>query len=121
VRGPGGELGFEREGGAEITLPCDLLVLAMGFVAPVAAGIAHECGVTLTPRGAIAVDREFRTNVRGLYAAGDAQRGASLIVWAIADGREAARAIDLDLLAEARGPDWRGSGALPTRGSDAPY
>ena len=121
VRGPGGELGFEREGGAELTLPCDLLVLAMGFVSPVAAGIASECGVTLTARGTIAVDREFRTNVRGIYAAGDAQRGASLIVWAISDGREAARAIDIDLLAEARGPDWRGSGALPTRGGDASF
>ncbi|TVQ88821.1 MAG: glutamate synthase subunit beta [Deltaproteobacteria bacterium] len=93
-----------------VVLPCDLLILAMGFTQPVAESLERELGVERTPRGAIAVGPDFRTSVPGVYAAGDAQRGASLIVWAISDGREAARQVDADL----RG----GRSVLPTRGRD---
>ncbi|MCC6621704.1 MAG: glutamate synthase subunit beta [Deltaproteobacteria bacterium] len=98
---------------ASVVLPCDLLVLAMGFVSPVAEALAAELGVKLDARGNVAVDKQLRSSLPGLYAAGDARRGASLIVWAISDGREAARAVDADL----RG----GASALPTRGADQPF
>jgi glutamate synthase (NADPH/NADH) small chain len=92
--------------GGEVVFPCDLLVLAMGFVSPVTDALAAQLGVAIDRRGSVATDG-FRTSVPGVYAAGDAQRGASLIVWAISDGREAARRIDADLTGQAR---------LPTRG-----
>lgn len=81
----------------------DLLLLAMGFTGPKTATVATQLGVALTPRGAVQTD-SFRTTVPGVYAAGDAQRGASLIVWAIADGREAARVIDADISGRERLP-----------------
>ena len=85
----------------------------MGFTGPDAAPLAEQLGVALDRRGNVAVDADYATNVAGVYAAGDAKRGASLIVWAIAEGREAARSIDAYL----RGADsW-----LPTRGIDQPF
>jgi len=102
-----------KEDGADVVLPCDLLVLAMGFVSPVADALASELGVALDGRGNVAVDKAFRTSVAGVYAAGDARRGASLIVWAISDGREAARAVDAELRGHAS--------ALPTKGADLPF
>jgi len=98
---------------ASVVMPCDLVVLAMGFVSPIAEGLAAELGVKLDARGSVAVDKQLRTSLPGVYAAGDARRGASLIVWAIADGREAARAVDADLRGAAS--------ALPTRGIDQPF
>lgn len=98
--------------GSELTLPCDLLLLAMGFVGPVAARAHEQLGVALGARG-IQVDRDFKTSVEGVYCAGDASRGASLIVWAISDGREAARSVDAYL----RGAPSR----LPTRGAHQPF
>jgi glutamate synthase (NADPH/NADH) small chain len=92
--------------GTEVVYACDLLVLAMGFVSPVTTSLAEQLGVGIDRRGNVAT-KGFRTNVPGVYAAGDAQRGASLIVWAISDGREAARVVDADLVGAAR---------LPTRG-----
>ncbi len=75
----------------------DVLLLAMGFVGPEAGALVDAFGVELDGRGNLKVDRRFATSVPGLYCAGDAMRGASLIVWAIADGRDAARAIDSSL------------------------
>lgn len=86
----------------EVTLPADRVLLAMGFTNPVAESLSKQLGVELNRRGNIAVDKQFRTNIPNLYAAGDAQRGASLIVWAIADGREAARCVDAELMGEER-------------------
>jgi glutamate synthase (NADPH/NADH) small chain len=94
----------------ERVVEVDLLILAMGFVSPVAETLVEQLGVTLDGRGNVAVDKRFRTSVEGVYAAGDASRGASLIVWAISDGREAARAIDVDL---SQRPSL-----LPSRGID---
>ncbi len=108
-----GRMSFVREPGGELTIPCELVLLAMGFVHPVARELSRELGVTLDRRGNIQVDDQFRTNVPGVYAAGDARKGASLIVWAISDGRECARTVDADLRS--------GHSALPTRGIDQPF
>ena len=99
--------------GETIELPCDRLILALGFVGPVAAPLVAQLGVALDRRGHVAIDRTSATSVPGVFACGDAQRGASLIVWAIALGRETARHVDGFLRG---GPSW-----LPARGVDQPY
>jgi len=99
--------------GTETSRPVDLLVLAMGFLGPETAALESQLGVALDARGNVRVDDRFRTSRPGIWAVGDARRGASLIVWAISDGREAARDIDSVL----GGAPSR----LPTRGSDLPF
>ncbi len=79
----------------EFALQADLVLLAMGFVHPEKAGLVEQLGLELDSRGNIKVDDRFATSVPGVYAAGDGQRGQSLVVWAISDGRKAAREIDL--------------------------
>ena len=66
--------------------------------------LLSELGVTLSPRGTVARDANWMTNVPGVFTAGDMQRGQSLIVWAIAEGRSAARSIDAYLMGESRLP-----------------
>ena len=83
--------------GTELRMDCDVLVLALGFTGPAAQPLVDQLGVRLDPRGNIAVDRDYETNVRGVFCAGDARRGASLVVWAIAEGRELARAVNRSL------------------------
>ncbi|PZG87558.1 glutamate synthase, partial [Streptomyces sp. NTH33] len=84
--------------GTERTLPADLVLLALGFSGPSQEdGLIAQLGLDLTPRGTIARDRAFATNVPGVFAAGDAARGQSLIVWAIAEGRAVAAAVDQHL------------------------
>ena len=100
--------------GSEFEMPCDLLILAIGFQGPKQPRIAEQLGVKLDARGNLLADERFATNVEGVYAAGDAMRGASLIVWAISDGREAARHIDSYLRA-GEAPH------LPTRGMDVAF
>jgi glutamate synthase (NADPH/NADH) small chain len=80
--------------GSEFRLPADLVLLAMGFVHPERKGLLEQLGVELTDRGNVRVDENFMTSVPGVFAAGDMQRGQSLVVWAISDGRKAARGID---------------------------
>ncbi len=80
--------------GSEITLEVDLVLLAMGFVGPVREGLLSDLGVAFDARGNILVDSNQMTRVEGVFAAGDAKRGASLIVWAIREGRDAARGIE---------------------------
>ncbi|HEY8850751.1 MAG TPA: glutamate synthase subunit beta [Gemmatimonadaceae bacterium] len=80
--------------GSEFELEADLVLLAMGFTGPVKSRLLVELGVDLDARGAIATDLAHRTSVPGVFAAGDAHRGASLIVWAIREGRDAADSID---------------------------
>jgi len=72
----------------------DLVLLAMGFTGPVKNGVLDSLGVTYDSRGAVAVDENFMTNLDGVFAGGDTKRGASLIVWAIAEGRKMAAGID---------------------------
>ncbi len=78
----------------EFSLDVDLVLLAMGFTGPVKNGLLDSLGVTYDPRGNVAVDEHYMTNIDGVFAAGDTKRGASLIVWAIAEGRRAATAVD---------------------------
>jgi glutamate synthase (NADPH/NADH) small chain len=89
---------FERVAGSEFEIPAQLVLLAMGFVHPEHPGIVEGLGLTIDKRGNIAVDGSFMTNQKGVFAAGDCQRGQSLVVWAIAEGRKAARAADLFLM-----------------------
>ncbi len=89
---------FERVDGTETALDADLVLLALGFVHPEKAGLVEALGLGLDRRGNVAIDPNCMTNVPGVFAAGDCQRGQSLVVWAIADGRRAARAIDLYLM-----------------------
>jgi glutamate synthase (NADPH/NADH) small chain len=87
------------------TLPADLVLLALGFTGPDQEdGLIGQLGLTLDPRGTIARDDGFATNVPGVFAAGDAARGQSLIVWAIAEGRAVASAVDRYLTGSSRLP-----------------
>ena len=83
--------------GSEFRIPCDLVLLAMGFVGPVKEGLLEQLGVALDARGNVAA-RDGQTSVDGVFAAGDMARGQSLVVWAIAEGRRVARAVDEWLL-----------------------
>ncbi|EPD57838.1 glutamate synthase subunit beta [Streptomyces sp. HGB0020] len=81
--------------GSERTLPADLVLLALGFSGPDRGdGLIDQLGLAMEPRGTITRDASFATNVPGVFAAGDAARGQSLIVWAIAEGRAVAAAVD---------------------------
>ena len=95
---------FEPVPGSEFELPADLVLLAMGFTGPEKGALLDELGVTMTGRGNVGRDAKWMTNVRGVFTAGDMQRGQSLIVWAIAEGRSAARAIDEYLMGESQLP-----------------
>jgi glutamate synthase (NADPH/NADH) small chain len=79
--------------GSEFEIPCELILLAMGFVGPVKEGLLDQLGVALNERGNVAT-KNSRTSVPGVFAAGDMARGQSLVVWAIAEGRRAAAAVD---------------------------
>ena len=103
-RGDDGRIGFAEIAGSEYTLPCDLALLALGFLGPETGGMLDELGVELSERGTVRRDAEWMTNIEGVFTAGDMQRGQSLIVWAIAEGRSAARAIDAYLMGESELP-----------------
>ena len=89
-----GESGFEKVEGTERELPAQLILLAKGFVGPQRAGVVEQLGVDLDERGNIVRGRDYQTSVPGVFVAGDAGRGQSLIVWAIAEGRAAANGVD---------------------------
>jgi glutamate synthase (NADPH/NADH) small chain len=81
--------------GTEFDLEADLVLLAMGFVAPVRDGLLQSLGVDLDDRGNVLADtRDYQTSVPGVFTAGDMRRGQSLVVWAIREGRQCARAVD---------------------------
>ncbi len=84
--------------GSEFELEVDLVLLAMGFVHPLHEGMVEELGVKLDARGNVACDENKMTSAEGVFVAGDMCRGQSLVVWAIAEGREAARGVDLHLM-----------------------
>jgi len=91
----GGRWVMEEIPGSEFTLKADLVLLAMGFVHPVQEGLLQEAGVRLDERGNVQADTQsYRTSVDKIFAAGDMRRGQSLVVWAIREGRQAARAVD---------------------------
>jgi glutamate synthase (NADPH/NADH) small chain len=89
---------------SDFEIKTDLVLLAMGFVGPERGRLLDDLGVGLTPRGNVARDERWMTNVPGVFTAGDMQRGQSLIVWAIAEGRSAARAVDQYLMGESQLP-----------------
>ena len=90
---------FQPIPGTEFSIPADLVLLAMGFVAPLHEGMVQELGAELDPRGNVKADTlHYKTSVDKVYATGDMRRGQSLVVWAIREGRQAARAVDLDLM-----------------------
>ncbi|MEJ2115916.1 MAG: FAD-dependent oxidoreductase, partial [Gammaproteobacteria bacterium] len=90
----GGRISLEEVPDSKETLACDLVLLAMGFVGPEKPGMLEQLGIELDERGNVMCDQNWMTNVAGVFTAGDMQRGQSLIVWAIAEGRSAARAVD---------------------------
>ncbi|MGP0029951.1 MAG: glutamate synthase subunit beta [Acidimicrobiales bacterium] len=100
TRMDGGRPVFEPVPGTEFELPCELVLLAMGFVGTERHGVVDELGLALDQRGAVAADPAWATNVEGVFVCGDQTRGQSLIVWAIAEGRSAAAAVDRWLMGE---------------------
>lgn len=87
--------GFKEKPGSEREIPCELALLAMGFIHPQHEGLINELEVELDERGNVkAGEKEFKTNIPKVFAAGDIRRGQSLVVWAISEGRECARRVD---------------------------
>jgi glutamate synthase (NADPH) small chain len=93
-----GRMVFEPIRGTEFELKADLVLLAMGFLGPERNGMLDQLGVRMTDRGTVWRDENWMTSVPGIFTAGDMQRGQSLIVWAIAEGRSAARGVDAFLM-----------------------
>jgi glutamate synthase (NADPH/NADH) small chain len=91
--------------GSEFVLPADLILLAMGFLGPKKTGMLDQAGVALTDRGNVAADTiSYRTSDPAIFACGDMRRGQSLVVWAIREGRQAARAVDEALMGASQLP-----------------
>jgi glutamate synthase (NADPH/NADH) small chain len=91
---------FQPVPGSAFELPAGLVLLAMGFTGAERTGLLEQFAVRLTDRGTVWRDGAWMTSVPGVFTAGDMQRGQSLIVWAIADGRSCARGVDLFLMGE---------------------
>jgi glutamate synthase (NADPH/NADH) small chain len=86
--------------GSEFELPCELVLLALGFLGPETDTVVSQLGCELTERGNLKASADYQTTVPGVFACGDARRGQSLVVWAIWEGREAARGVDAYLMGE---------------------
>jgi glutamate synthase (NADPH/NADH) small chain len=99
-RAVNGRTVFQPVQGSAVELPADLVLLAMGFSGPERDGLLDQLAVRITERGTVWRDEAFMTSVAGVFAAGDMQRGQSLIVWAIADGRSCARGVDAYLMGD---------------------
>ncbi|HYT76961.1 MAG TPA: glutamate synthase subunit beta, partial [Vicinamibacterales bacterium] len=95
-----GRTTFEPVPDSRFDLPADLVLLAMGFTGPERSGLLEQFGVQMTERGTVWRDPNWMTSVPAVFTAGDMQRGQSLIVWAIAEGRSCARGVDLFLMGE---------------------
>jgi glutamate synthase (NADPH/NADH) small chain len=86
---------FVEKEGSEREIPCELALLAMGFVHPQHDGLINQLGIELDERGNVkATEQAFQTNIHKIFTAGDMRRGQSLVVWAISEGRECARKVD---------------------------
>jgi glutamate synthase (NADPH) small chain len=99
-----GRVRFEPVADSVVDIPCDLVLIAMGFVGAEREGVVSELGVDLDARGNVACDSRFETSREGVFVCGDMTRGQSLIVWAIAEGRSCAAAVDEWLMAETELP-----------------
>jgi glutamate synthase (NADPH) small chain len=105
AQGPDGRWTMREVPDSGFELKADLVLLAMGFLGPRRAGMLDEAGVALDPRGNVAADtRTYQTSVPKIFAAGDMRRGQSLVVWAIREGRQCARAIDEFLMGSSKLP-----------------
>jgi glutamate synthase (NADPH/NADH) small chain len=86
---------FVERAGSEREIPCELALLAMGFVHPQFDGLLQDLGVELDERGNVkATEQSYQTNINKIFTCGDMRRGQSLVVWAISEGRECARSVD---------------------------
>ncbi|NND33022.1 MAG: glutamate synthase subunit beta [Saprospiraceae bacterium] len=94
-----GRFGFEEVPGTEREIPCDLALLAIGYLHPQHTGLLDKLGVAYDERGNVKAN-DYQTSIEHIFSAGDMRRGQSLVVWAISEGREAARAIDSYLMGE---------------------
>jgi len=108
--GENGRYNMEEVAGSEFEVQADLVLLAMGFLHPQHEGMLTQLGVELDARGNVKIDKDRMTNIPGIFAGGDMARGQSLVVWAIAEGREAARSMDLYLMGHTQLPR-----SLPTK------
>jgi glutamate synthase (NADPH/NADH) small chain len=106
-QGPAGRPHMQVVPFTEYEWPAELVLLAMGFVGPEPNTLLAQLGPALDQAGNVKTDGHYRTDLENVFAAGDMRRGQSLVVWAIAEGREAARAVDMFLM---------GASALPTKG-----
>jgi glutamate synthase (NADPH/NADH) small chain len=105
TQGDNGQWQMEEIPGSEFQLQADLVLLAMGFVHPVHEGMLKELGVQLDPRGNVQADTEqYQTSIDKVFSAGDMRRGQSLVVWAIREGRQCARAVDEYLMGSSELP-----------------
>jgi glutamate synthase (NADPH/NADH) small chain len=96
---------MQEVAGSEFTLKADLILLAMGFLGPKKQGLLDQAGVALDARGNIAANViDYRTSDPKIFACGDMRRGQSLVVWAIREGRQAARAVDEMLMGSSQLP-----------------
>ena len=109
-----GRMTFDRVAGTDEEYPADLVLLALGFAGPERSPMLEQLGVDLTDRGNVARDHRWATNVEGVFVAGDMGRGQSLIVWAIAEGRSCAAAVDRYLMGETMLP-------APVAPTDTPW
>ena len=99
VKAANGRMEMRHVAGSEFELKADLVLLAMGFVGPRQTGVVGQSGVALDPRGNVLANTDaYATSVPRLFAAGDMRRGQSLVVWAIREGRQCARAVDAALM-----------------------
>jgi len=99
-----GQQKFKELPGTEEEWPCQLALLAMGFVGPEKHGPIADLGLELDPRGNVKTGGDFMTSREGVFVAGDMRRGQSLVVWAIHEGRECARSVDLWLMGQTNLP-----------------
>ena len=102
--GENGRYSMEEVPGSEFEIKTELVLLAMGFLHPQHEGMLTQLGVELDDRGNVKIDKDRMTNIPGIFAGGDMARGQSLVVWAIAEGREAARSMDLYLMGHTQLP-----------------
>ena len=108
-----GRLRFVEQPNSEHLWPADLVLLAVGYVGPEPDGVIAQLGIELDERGNVRTDENYMSSRPGVFAAGDMRRGQSLVVWAIAEGREAARGVDIFLREEATMLPEKGAGDLP--------
>jgi glutamate synthase (NADPH/NADH) small chain len=95
-----GKSGFREVEGSLREIPCQLAFLAMGFLHPQREGMLEQLGLALDERNNVQTSARYQTSVEKVFAAGDMRRGQSLVVWAISEGREAARAVDEYLMGQ---------------------